>query len=153
MTDIALAWNDTLFAGDFTLAGADLATDDGLKTAILISLFTDARARDDDTLPEPGTDRRGWWGDVLPPVEGDQIGSRLWLLRREKQTASVLRRARDYCEEALAWLLADQIAAAVRVETSWAGTGVLAIGVEIDRPAGPARQRFDFLFNFLLGAS
>lgn len=64
MTDIALAWDNALFAADLAIEGGRLVTDDGLRTAILISLFTDARANDDDPLPEPGADRRGWWGDA-----------------------------------------------------------------------------------------
>ena len=62
MTDIALSWDNAAWRADIGLARGDLATDDGLRTAVLISLFTDAPARDDDPLPAPGY-RGGWWGD------------------------------------------------------------------------------------------
>lgn len=76
----------------------DLQGDDGLMTAVIISLFTDARAHDDDPLPDErvgvSSDRRGWWGDCLPDAQGEQtlesIGSRLWLLWREKDLDSVV---------------------------------------------------------------
>lgn len=76
MTDIALHWDAVLNCADIALKNGALDTDDGLRTAILISLFTDARALDDDVLPAP-EDRRGWWGDAIPEIEGDIIGSRL----------------------------------------------------------------------------
>jgi len=146
MTDLALRWDNGIFGADLALHGASLATDEGLKTAVIVSLFTDARARDDDHLPAPG-DRRGWWGDALPAIAGDRIGSRLWLLNREKRLASVVGRARDYAREALAWLIADGIAKTVEVEAAAIGADVLAIGVEITRPDGPGRQRFDLTWE------
>jgi phage gp46-like protein len=132
---------------DLALAGPDLATDDGLVTAIIISLFSDARAKDDDVLPVAGADRRGWWGDALPEVAGDRIGSRLWLLAREKRLASVVQRARSYAAEALAWLVQDGIAAKVEVDAEVQAPDVLAIGVTVTRPGGPGRQRFDFVWD------
>lgn len=128
------------------MAGADLATDDGLFTACIVSLFTDARARDDDPLPA-GEDRKGWWGDALPQVAGDRIGSRLWLLRREKLLASVVARAKDYALEALQWLVADGIAEKVEVEAEAQRPQTLAIAVFITRPGGPGRKRFDFTWE------
>lgn len=148
MTDIALHMTDAadlLF--DLALTGGQLATDDGLRTAIAISLFTDARAAEDDVLPEGGADRRGWWGDIVPPVEGDTIGSRLWLLRRSKMTGAIVQRAREYAAEALVWLTADRIASTVEVEAEVQHPDRLAIGVIITRPGGPERQRYDFVWS------
>lgn len=147
MTDLALIWDADLMTGDLAMAGADLATDDGLRTAVLISLFTDARAQADDVLPAETDDRRGWWGDFAPEVEGDRIGSRLWLLVREKRTPDLLVRAREYAEEALAWLVEDGVAAAVAVEAMLYGSAGVALGVTITRPGGPARSRFDFVWE------
>lgn len=141
MTDLALIWNDELAAGDLAIEAGDLKTDAGLRTAVLVSLFTNRRAQPDDVLPADDGDRGGWWGDVSPQTSNDLIGSRLWLLAREKRLASVLVRARDYCIEALAWLIEDGVAAAVDVEVE-AQAAVLAIGVTITRPDG-GRSRFD----------
>lgn len=146
MTDLALRWDNNTFGADLALIGPSLATDEGLKTAIIVSLFTDSRARDDDPLPAPG-DRRGWWGDAAPKIRGDRIGSRLWLLSREKRLQSVLNRARDYAQEALAWLVEDGIAQSVTVTTEAQGEDILAIGVEIIRPGAIQRQRFDFTWE------
>lgn len=132
MTDIALLWSNSALGADFALQQGQLATDDGLRTAIIISLFSDGRARDDDVLPS-GDDRRGWWGDAfLPP--NDRIGSRMWLLEREKLTTATLLRLRDYAREALAWLIEDGIAASVNVIVERQGMDRANIGVEIIRP-------------------
>ena len=162
MSDIALVWNADAFAGDLMLADGQLATDAGMRTAILISLFTDARAADDEELPEAGTDRRGWWGDALAREaqraagsarDSNRIGSLLWLLSRSKVTSSALIRAQRSCEDALAWLVRDGVASAVRVvvevqlRSGQQSADLLAIAVEIDRPTGPNRQRFDFTWD------
>ena len=160
MTDIALAWNAEAMAADLVLDQGQLLADQGLRTAVMISLFTDARAPDDAALPEAGQDRRGWWGDVLAtdagPMAGsaadpDRIGSLLWLLSRAKVTPAVLAEAREHAEAALAWLVRDGVARAVRViataERAGAVPDVLALAVEIDRPDGPGRQRWDFTWD------
>ena len=47
------------------------------------------------------------------------IGSRLWLLNREKELQSVVNRARDYAAESLQWLIDDGIASRVDVAAGW----------------------------------
>ena len=163
MTDLRLAWSADRFAADLAIEGGRLATDDGLRTAILISLFTDARAPDDAELPETGGDRRGWWGDTQarPEFAGgpdagsatdrNRVGSLLWLLARAKALPRVLAQAHQACEEALDWLVRDGVARAVRVVVEQQGDR-MAIGVEIDRPIGPDRQRFDYTWDASTGA-
>ena len=92
MTDLAVFWDNRLGAGDICVVGADLQAEAGLDTAILISLFTDARVRDEE-LPPGHTWRRGWWGDDVED-EPDSTGSKLWTLRRSKATLEVLVQAR-----------------------------------------------------------
>lgn len=152
MTDIALVWNNDLKAADIAISGGQLVTDDGLRTAILISLFTDARANDDDPLPEPGADRRGWWGNAFPANDdlSDELGSKWWLLARSKATADVLRRAEESARGALQWIVAAQIAAAVSVQVERQDDGPttrLAVAVILTRPTGPARDRYDFVWE------
>ncbi|WP_439861636.1 phage GP46 family protein [Pseudomonas sp. MBLB4136] len=134
MSDIALIWDG--HGCDLALDGNDLQLDDGLQTSILISLFSDRRARADDQLPGEDRDRRGWWADAYPVIEGDQIGSRLWLLDREKEIQETLRRAKEYAEEALAWLVVDGIAARVEVSASVPRRGVLGLAVAVKRVDG-----------------
>ncbi len=148
MTDLAIVWHET--GGDIELGGYDLATDDGLRTAVILSLFTDRRAEPDDVLPDDGGDRRGFWADAWPEADSDRLGSRLWLVSREKQLPVVAERAREYAEEALAWLVEDGIAGAVRVEALIQGRGVLGLHVSIERPdTDPVEYRFNRLWETL----
>lgn len=148
MTDIRTVFIDFDHGADLALEQFALAADDGLETAVILSLFTDARASDDDPLPFGESDRRGWWADAFPSVDRDRIGSRLWLLRREKQTQDTLNRAREYAEEALAWLVADGVARSVEVESFIVRNGVLGLSVVIQRPdASIARFRYETLWN------
>jgi phage gp46-like protein len=134
--EILISWSDTLLEGDFLYAAGDLSSDQGITSAVMISLFTDAQAAPDDILPDPNfTDRRGWWGDlVAPEVEGDRIGSLLWLLERSKTTPSVLISAKRYCEQALQWMVDDGVASSVVASVERQGTtgnDRLAISVSI----------------------
>ncbi len=146
MSDIRTVWKGFDEGADVLLQGADLATDDGLETAVILSLFTDRLAEEDDVIPDGTNDRRGWWADAYPDIPADKIGSRLWLLHREKQLQTVVLRAQEYAQEALAWLVEDGIASAVRVTASIVRNGVLGLDVEIDRPMQPA-ARFQFAWE------
>jgi len=134
MTDIALIQHDNGFF-DIALNGVDLATHAGLESAIIISLYTDARASNDDLIPDGTDDRRGWWGG--------SFGSKLWLIDRAKATQETLNQAREYCHEALQWLIDDGVARVVDVTTEWLRDGVMIITVDITRPDGD-RNTFKF---------
>lgn len=129
---IALSWNDAVGAADLALnASGALARDEALQTAVVLSLFLDARARPDDGAEGH---RRGWVGDAFTPE--DRQGSRLWLLRREKQTEETRRRAEDYTNEALAWLVDAGLATSVFVNAVWVARGVLGLAVSIATAGG-----------------
>lgn len=147
MTDLVLNWQSDRASGDLVRDGARLATDEGLQSAVIISLFSDRRAEADDDLPQAGSDPRGWWADALAGIEGDQIGSRLWLLSREKQLPTALVKAKHYVEEATAWLVEDGVASKVDVAVELVRDGVLGFIVTIYRPEGPARFRFDYVWK------
>lgn len=145
MSDIRLTWDNAKGAADFRTVKNDLEADDGLETAVLLSLYTDRRAEPNDALPDGGTDRRGWWADAVPVVSGDLFGSRLWLLSRSKQTPDVLARAEEYALEALQWLLDDKVVESVEiVELKFPKLGQMTGGVRIKRPA---RDSVTFKFN------
>lgn len=143
MTDVALAFDALTLTADVALEGGQLVAEHGLLTAVIVSLFSDRLAQEDDPLPFEDSDRRGWWADIVPPVPADKIGSRLWLLHREKQTQETLLRAGEYAREALEWLVEDQVAERLEVEAEWVRTGVLGLRIAIHRPRGEAaRLRF-----------
>jgi len=145
--DIRIKWDFNLIEGDFDFDSSiqDLESDEGFETAVLISLFSDRRAKKDDILPDPNNpDKRGWWGDLVS--DNDLIGSRLWLLDREKTTENVLIKAKQYCQEALQWLIDDGAAAKVEIKTERQGTvenARLVIGIKIYKIDGNVE-----VFNF-----
>lgn len=112
------------------------AFEDSLRSAIIVSLLTDRRARVDDVIPDApissqtiSVDRRGWAGDALAEVSGDRVGSRLWLLARKKQTEETRQVAVEYCREALQWFVDDQIATSITINAEWVDGGRLNIAI------------------------
>ena len=146
MTDIALAWENLTGNADICIVGPDLQSEDGLETAIIISLFSDARVRPDE-LPSGHTWQRGWFGDVVED-EPDSTGSKLWTLRRSKATQDVLVRARAFCREALRWMIDDGVAVDVIVDTNYTQPGTMLIEVVV---VEPDRTRREFQFTDVVG--
>lgn len=139
--DVLLAFDPNQLAGDIAIENGDLARDQSLRTSLLLSLFTDRRATPEELVRVGGDDARGWWGDSVAEVQGDQFGSKLWLLRREKVIQETLNRAREYARAALAWMVEDGVASELGVEAAWlddlvarAPRGILALGIEITKP-------------------
>jgi len=95
------------------LSKTELLRDEALETAVLISLFSDARAGDEDTLPDKNGNRRGWWGDSLNDIS---VGSKYWILGRTKITSRTTDLIEQYTQDALAWLVSDGVADRVEVE-------------------------------------
>ncbi len=140
--DRRLIFDGEQMRADLVLEDGRVALTDGLDTAVILSLFTDRQARPDDPLPDGADgDRRGW---CLDP----KLGSRLWLLGREKQVSEVRRRAKEYAEEALAWLVTDKVASQVEVIADWVRPGMLGLRILITRRDGqPVELRYDFAWR------
>lgn len=135
--NIALVWNEAEARGDWQVSGGRLLTGHLLRSAVLISLFTDRR------VDEPGAagasdDPRGWWQDSFEAVP---IGSRLWTLRRRKiaDRAALVVEARDICQEALAWMIEAELVVALSIDVTLerpAASTVLRFLVRLQQPGG-----------------
>lgn len=127
---------------DLPVRKGDLVGDDSLGTEIMVSLFTDVRAEKDE-LPPEYSDLRGWWADALLSMQGDEqgTGSKLWLLRRQKQLESVLVQAEAYARSALQWLIDEGLAGAVSVTAENPAQGTLILTVSITRSSPSVVQR------------
>ena len=115
-----------------------------LTSPLLIALGSDRRAAPDDTVPSlltapdgtavPLGARRGWVGDVLL-ADGQRLGSRLWLLERDRRDENARLAAEDYATEAISGI-ADYHGAELTVSASWQRSpgegmrGVLAVTVQ-----------------------
>ncbi|PCJ68194.1 MAG: hypothetical protein COA62_15635 [Rhodobiaceae bacterium] len=121
MADIRLLWTPETLSADIVPSYPGLDDSGELESAVAISLFTWRRAKDDDRVDNPNSllSRQGWWGDGFSAWQSgefpDPIGSRLWLLSREKMTVETIQRAKEYAEEALVWLVNDKVATSVSV--------------------------------------
>ena len=105
-----------------------------LRRAVTISLFTWRRAGPDDAVDD--SNRKGWWGDCVPSVAGDKIGSRLWLLQRRTLVADTLKDAQSYAEEALAWLMEDEVVTSVTVTAERQGNDRMNLRVMLTEQNG-----------------
>lgn len=132
-------------------AGGNLETSpDGLEEAVLMSLFTNKRASEDD-LPAGVSDRQGWWGDLyLDPAEAS-MGSLLWTLSQSRLTQETVEQARQYIHDSLRWMETDEVTEAVLVEVSRDGDRLL-YSVDIPRsqdPASPWRRTWSLRLDAL----
>lgn len=160
--DIKMKYDSDLREFDIEYKNGDLVRELGLETAVYMSLFTDRRASEDDPVDDI-KDLRGWWGDGLNETEDeDLIGSKLWILARAKTTSETASLAKQYIEEAMQWMLDDDVAASINVEVSrqnrkgQEGTGadsdVLAFKLQILKNDGDTVTfKFDDLWGSQFG--
>jgi phage gp46-like protein len=133
---------------DLAMQDADLQTGDDLRTAVVISLFTWARAKSDDKLEE-GESAQGWWGDNLSE-DNYKIGSRLWLLMREKLTQETINRTEEYIKESLRWMLDDKVASKISVAVSRNGLDRIDADIQIYHAGGVTDLKFNDLWQQII---
>jgi len=151
MANIRIVWDAARMRGDWLLAGVTLDSSQALVTAVAAALFTHRTARADDVLPDPTSlDRRGWWGDDESAElrGGWPIGSRLWLISREKQTDATRRRAEDYIREALDPFVEIGLIDSYDLTVEWFAHERLGAEIVLDRgPRGSVAVRFERLWD------
>ncbi|MDQ0472823.1 phage GP46 family protein [Labrys wisconsinensis] len=89
--------------------GGGLAARRSLETAVILCLMSDRYATVEDGRADED-DPRGWAGDgfdVRADLGEAELGSHLWLLRRQALTAETARRAEDMAHVALRPLIAQ----------------------------------------------
>lgn len=133
--DIRLVQN-TVFPGQgvvqidwLLLADGTLDATQELATSIIVALGTDRLAEPGDLLPDPDdTDRRGWWGDYQAEIwDGWPVGSRLWLLQRDKiegpgsRRGATTVRVEQYIREAIQPFIERRIGSSFEVEATRVG--------------------------------
>jgi phage gp46-like protein len=143
MSDLAIKLVDGCLNIGLREDGAALERDDGLETAVVLSLFTDQRVSSAE-LPAGEPSQRGWWGDQF--ADGDQIGSKLWLARRGKINNQTAVEWEARALASLNWMLQDGVAESVAV-TSIYENGQLILQVEIQKPQTGAPSIYEFLWD------
>ena len=145
--DIQLVWDNTTGFAQWVLQDGGLSTGSDLETSVILSLFTD-KAAPSDYVPVSGDvsfDRRGHFSDTYT---GKQRGSWLWLLNRGVFSAStnLVLLARDYCKDALQWLIDDGVAAAINVQVQRSTPTTLAIQIIITEPKTFRKTAFQYSY-------
>jgi phage gp46-like protein len=143
--DLKIGWNRELAEGDLSVSGTALTLDDGLESAVLLSLFLDRRAPDTGLL-EPGEDPRGALIDSLGGINGDEMGSLLWLLERRVLDESARSDAEAWARQSLTWMLEDGVASSLDVTAELQPPDRIGISVTITEPSGTAK-RFSFVWD------
>jgi phage gp46-like protein len=121
-TEVSVDW--------LLLNNGTLDSSEALATAVIVALGTDRLAERTDILPDlDSTDRRGWWGDLDAEViwDGWPIGTRLWLVKRDKITGataargSTMARIDAYIREAIQPFIDRRIASRMDVNVERVG--------------------------------
>lgn len=133
MIDIKLKHNSNISGYDISFEGDDAEKENGLESAIIISLFTDQRVDGE----------RGFWGDSLA---GESWGSKLWTLSREKLSEQTRIRFEDYVKESLQWLIKEKIAKGLSVKSEIISPESIYLELSILKPNDSA---LGFKFNIL----
>ncbi|APJ03945.1 phage GP46 family protein [Silvanigrella aquatica] len=104
MKDISFIYDKKQRCFDLNMLGSEIQFEETLQTGVSLSLFTDAKV-DEFEIPD-GKENRGFWADVL---DGENTGSKLWLILRSKNKIDVPKSAEEYCKKALFWLIEDKL--------------------------------------------
>lgn len=136
---IRMRYYNNLQIGDMVFDGHHLETDDGLETAVLLSLHTDRRATKEQYQQFypwhdiTTADLRGVWFDALLP-EIDRFGSLLWLLSGSKINAETAAIAKGFIEDCLRWMIQRGIAERIEVTTTVEQGRRIVAEIKIVRP-------------------
>lgn len=129
---------------DLAISNNVLDTVDGLETAIIVSLGTDARAPA-STVQTPSR-RRGWVGNILTADSGRQLGSLLWTFKQARLTPAVLNDLGVAAENALSWMIEDGLAKSVQASVSKTDLRSVSVNILIVTPEGK-ELRYAFLWR------
>jgi phage gp46-like protein len=115
---------------DIEFENGDFKSTTGLDTAIIMSLFVDKRASQDE-ISEPSL-RRGWQGNELNNDSDYEIGSKLFLLDQSRATQKTVNNAESYASDGLSHFIQDGIAKKIDVSGESSGSNV-TLNIEFTR--------------------
>lgn len=118
MTDIKLnhittQGGDNYF--DISFTDGDFTLERGLQTAMQMSIFCEQRIEDDQVPP---SQRGGWVGNILQPIQGYQQGSLVWTKYQSNMNPQLKSVLEGYLDDAFSWMIDDGIAKDVASEVN-----------------------------------
>ena len=136
---------------DISIDSGQIEQEDGLETAIWVSLFTDARA-DSSQVARPEY-RRGWPGNLVSQVEGRQLGGLLWLIDQRRLTQGTLNAAIDYARGALSWMVTDGLLLSVEVSGAIVPRYGIQLNVVLTSRSGATETKYVKLWEATINAN
>jgi len=135
-TDIKLKHDAGYWDISFSDLG-DIDTEGNFDTAILLSIFGEARASADE-IPESNR-RRGWVGNETTP--SFEQGSKVWEFEQERITGSMLAELGVVVRNALQWFIDDGYVDDVVVQSPRLVKGVVSVGISYIRDGSIVESR------------
>lgn len=121
---------------------SDMAVTDGFESAIMVSVFSDRRANEDE-VADP-IKRRGWIGDLVSDVPDDRHGSGLWLYEQRRLDPRTVVGLRLEAEASLRWMIQEglvkSVSASVAAHPDKRSTNLTIAIVETD--GGQSKRAF-----------
>ena len=141
-TDVQLENSKGYYDITWTDAG-DISTAQDLDTAILMSIFEEARAT--STEIQESYLRRGWIGNET--TQGFEQGSKAWQFEQERVTGSNLAELGAIIRNSLQWLIDDNIAVSVFVRQPYLRLGKVIVDIDLWRDGSEVDRRYFELWN------
>ena len=130
---------------DLVIVDGEFSSVEGLDSSLDVSLLSDRRGRE-PRVSDP-LKARGWIGDT---VNGDEIGSHLWLLGSARLNSATVTDAETFASQALQHFIDDGFAVSVDVTGSLTVQGV-SLSVTINTPTGESVQKIVNLWELTGG--
>ena len=141
-TDVVINDDKGYYDFEWTDEG-DISTGETLDTAILMSIFNEARATAAE-VPEAER-RRGWLGNQS--TEGFEQGCKAWEFEQERLTGSVLADLSVVVRNGLQWLIDENIAVSVTVGNAKIVNGAATIDVTLGRSGSEVEKKIYTLWQ------
>lgn len=141
-TDVILSKRNGYYDFDWTDSG-DISTAETLDTAILLSIFEEARAAASEIV-DP-IQRRGWIGNETTP--DFEQGSKAWEFYQERITGSILADLGSAIRNALQWMIDFNIAASVIVKQPFLKNGKVCVNIDFSRDGSTVESLFFELWD------
>jgi len=119
---------------DIEVENGDFVIDDGLETALIVSLLSDRRA-DESQVVQPEF-RRGWIGDLVANLIGYKFGSHIWLSEQSRLTQETLNSVQDAAEKSLDWMLSSGLILKVVAKASVTSSSSILLNITVTSPDG-----------------
>ena len=136
-TDVRLNKDKGYYDISFNASG-DIETDQTLDTAIIMSIFEEARASASE-IPASNK-RRGWLGNETTPAF--EQGSKSWEFEQERVTGSILAELGVVINNSLQKLVDEGIAVSVKTNTPFLRNGIVVVSVDIGRDGSQIERKF-----------